>query len=361
MKRLVVLVATVFFCASSAFAWDSESFVGDAYSYEPIMRMSLNSKLTVASDSSGSIDGTSKDSVDLMSLVPSSVTGTLSFARNVSYTFQGVKYTTPDIQQLTSFTPRASGFDYVYLPFPEYEELESFGGYTYGDLYFMAGDISLNFDVTGGPTTVEFDAVLKSYFNSTVDWSEYFGPFNSGTVKLKVNEQVIDSNASTYRNGSLIYTSPTPITSISRCIDYPTNFALNIPTTKDAFTLILWGGFYDSYCNVSFLSGSTVLDSFNDDAQQSINDHESVESQWTGSMTSNFDALDPESFTYPDGLVSGFSLITGIFNDLWNGMGEFKILYVFPLTLGIMLLVIGKLSKFAGGGSSSRKSGDDGA
>lgn len=361
MKRFLALAVAVLSCASSAFAWDSETFVGDFYSYEPVKFMSLDHDLMVASNTSGSIDGTSKDSIDIINLVPSSVTGTLSFARDVSYTFQGVKYKIPDIHQLTSFTPMASGFDTTSLLFPAYEERESFGGYTYGHLYLMSGGISLNFDVTGGPTTVEFDAVLSPYFNSYVDESHHFSSFYSGTVKLKVNDQVVDSNSSTYRNGSLIYTSPSPITSISLCIDYPTNLVSTIPTSKDAFSLTIWGGFYNSYCKVSFLSGSSVLDSFNDDAQQSINDHESVESQWTGSMTSNFDALDPESFTYPGGLISGFSLITGIFNDLWNGMGEFKILYVFPLTLGIMLLVIGKLSKFAGHGSSARKSGDDGA
>lgn len=361
MKRLLALAAAVLCCASSAFAWDAESFVGDFYSYEPVMSMSLDHDLMVASNTSGAIDGTSKNPLDIIKLVPSSVTGTLSFARDVSYTFQGVKHKIPDIHQLTSFTPKASGFDWSSISFPAYEELESFGGYEYGNIYFMSGGISLNFDVSGGPTIVEFDAVLKSYFNSTINGSEYFGRFNSGTVKIKVNDQVIDSNVSTYRNGSLIYTSPTPITSISLCIVYPTNLVSSLSTSKDAFSLSVAGGFYDSYCNVSFLSGSSALDSFNGDAQQSINDHESIESQWTGSMTSNFDALDPESFTYPGGLVSAFSLITGIFNDLWNGLGDFKILYVFPLTLGIMLLVIGKLSKFAGHGSSARKSGDDDA
>ncbi len=88
------------------------------------------------------------------------------------------------------------------------------------------------------------------------------------------------------------------------------------------------------------------LDDANDQAQDSINQHEQYESQWTGSMTENFNSLDLEDFTFPNGLISAFALITGIFNDLWNALGEYKILFVFPLCLGIVLLLIGRISKF---------------
>lgn len=79
-------------------------------------------------------------------------------------------------------------------------------------------------------------------------------------------------------------------------------------------------------------------------------------------MTENFNKLDISNFTFPTGLVSGFSLITGIFQDIWNAMGEYKIMYVFPLTLGIVLLLIGRISRFAGRGSSRKSDGGgDGA
>lgn len=110
------------------------------------------------------------------------------------------------------------------------------------------------------------------------------------------------------------------------------------------------------FFKIGILSDNSALDGEISSAQDNINDLDGIESEWTGSMTSNFDALDLGNFSFPSGLISGFALITGIFQDLWNSMGEYKILFVFPLTLGVVLLLIGRISKFSGG-HSSRSSG----
>ena len=140
-----------------------------------------------------------------------------------------------------------------------------------------------------------------------------------------------------------------------------------LPDTQyaDSGNIDIWYYVYwrnDSYFDYYWLSADEVLQGHIDDAQNDIDSHESIESEWTGSMESNFDALQMENFTFPSGLVSGFGLITGIFFFFWNAMGEYKILFVFPLTLGVALLLIGRISKFSGGQSSSRSNrGDDGA
>lgn len=109
----------------------------------------------------------------------------------------------------------------------------------------------------------------------------------------------------------------------------------------------------------STLTDDGILNGFNDNAQDAMNQQNAIESQWTGSMTENFNNLSLSDFSFPTAAVTGFTLISGIFNDLWNAMGDFRIVYVFPLTLGVVLLLIGRLSRTSVKRSSGR--GDDGA
>lgn len=110
---------------------------------------------------------------------------------------------------------------------------------------------------------------------------------------------------------------------------------------------------------ISFLDGQDVINAQNDKTKSDINKHEEYESQWTGSMTDNFNALGFDSFSWSDSLVSGFSLFSGIFMDIWRALGGATILFTFPLLLGVALLLIGRISR-SGGRSGSGKGGGDG-
>lgn len=110
---------------------------------------------------------------------------------------------------------------------------------------------------------------------------------------------------------------------------------------------------------ISFLDGQDVINAQNDKTKGDINKHEEYESQWTGSMTENFNALGFDSFSWSDSLVSGFSLFSGIFMDIWRALGDATILFTFPLLLGVALLLIGRISR-SGGRSGSGKGGGDG-
>lgn len=103
----------------------------------------------------------------------------------------------------------------------------------------------------------------------------------------------------------------------------------------------------------------TALEAANTDAQNSLQQSNELESQWVGSMSENFAALDLANFSWDSGLVGAFSLISDIFMRLWAAMGKYNILYVFPLTLGVVLLLIGRLSRTSVKRSSGR--GDDDA
>ena len=77
-----------------------------------------------------------------------------------------------------------------------------------------------------------------------------------------------------------------------------------------------------------------------------------------GSMEDNFNALNIDSFTIPDGVLSGCTLVLNVFSSVWSALGAYQIIFTFPLMLSIVLLIIGRISKSAGHKDSSAKGGD---
>ena len=65
-------------------------------------------------------------------------------------------------------------------------------------------------------------------------------------------------------------------------------------------------------------------------------------------MEDNFNALNIDSFTIPDGVLSGFTLVLNVFSSVWSALGAYQIIFTFPLMLSIVLLIIGRISKSAG-------------
>ena len=95
--------------------------------------------------------------------------------------------------------------------------------------------------------------------------------------------------------------------------------------------------------------------------QENVDDLDSMEQEFFGSMEDNFNALNIDSFTIPDGVLSGFTLVLSVFSSVWTALGTYQILFTFPLMLSIVLLIIGRISKSAGhkdSSSSSDKGGD---
>lgn len=105
------------------------------------------------------------------------------------------------------------------------------------------------------------------------------------------------------------------------------------------------------------MDGQDVINVQNDKTKDDINKHEEYESQWTGSMTENFNKLDVGNFTFHSGLIAGFAMVSGIFMDIWNAMGNAAVVYVFPLTLGVVLMLLGRIGRT--GGKRGSEDGED--
>lgn len=367
VKRLFCLLSVVIVSTSSVFAWDAYSFTG-VYKVQQ-----LNPSLMTAVSSNTPDSG----SFDLTSGVIQQRSGPDS---DSPYGFDIGLVATGDTI-VGTYTVPVGSVDTTYSYF-----YTSDNHYTYGSPYngvnlaydatvlsdptldyFWSAPFTVTFSipVSGDYTSVSFEAFLSN-FNAQFRLPAW-GPDIVPTVEFYVNDTLMGSYLSVNRtlNVAPLYHVSQPITSLKIVISVPASTSSNgLPDNKTGSVPVSFYVYFSnsSYINYSLLGPESALDGFTDQAQDDINSHESVESQWTGSMSSNFDALDMDSFTFPSGLLSGFALITGIFQDLWNGMGDYKILYVFPLFLGIALLLIGRISKFSGGQSSSRSNrGDDDA
>lgn len=222
-----------------------------------------------------------------------------------------------------------------------------------------------------GPQTVQLDLSFGNFGRFMSIQSSFYGDHyclgDIGRVEFLVNDSVFATASISPKTSGILY-------SISKTFTVPTG--IRSVTVRFVFSTVSWAGslpldssgsvnyrnfwYFDkgSYINWFSLSGAPVLDGWNDEAQGNINEHEKYESQWAGTMTDNFNKLDLSNFKFPVPLISGFALISGIFTDIWNAMGEYRVVYVFPLTLAIVLLLVGRISKFGGSQSSSKKKGD---
>lgn len=163
--------------------------------------------------------------------------------------------------------------------------------------------------------------------------------------------------------GGYIFSGSADISTISFRWHMPFNYFISDSPSFDgtyAFDLRSFVSVDDPKAlTISFLDGQDVINAQNNKTKDDINKHEEYESQWTGSMTENFNALGFDSFSWSDSLVSGFSLFSGIFMDIWRALGGATILFTFPLLLGVALLLVGRISR-SGGRSGSGKGGGDG-
>lgn len=94
-------------------------------------------------------------------------------------------------------------------------------------------------------------------------------------------------------------------------------------------------------------------------AQGAIDNFEQLEQGYISSMTDSFNSIDFGT-TFDGGFVDGLTLYTNLFMEFWDALGVYAILYTIPLVLGLMLLIVGRVSPVVSpsGGSEGPPSRD---
>lgn len=202
------------------------------------------------------------------------------------------------------------------------------------------------------PSFSEFSAFSLS---GTLKGSTYI--YSSGSflcrpgisrIELLVNGSLTrtfyPSDSDIFDFADYIYSGSVPVTNISFRF-YPDAFNYSRTFSSDFTAIFGLSVNVDDSLRVDVLTGESVLDGQVSDAQDQINDWDSIESEFGSDATEGFNGLDLDNFTYPSDFLAAFSLVSGIFTDLWNCMGDFQIIYLLPLTLGICLLLVGRVSR----------------
>ena len=102
---------------------------------------------------------------------------------------------------------------------------------------------------------------------------------------------------------------------------------------------------------------STELSNASKSAAETIMQQQDSEQYWTDKNTDTFEKLDLNNFSFSDSILSGLQLVGNMFSSVWSAIGDVSIIYIFPLTLGVALVVIGRIAK--SGGKGNKKDGGD--
>lgn len=83
------------------------------------------------------------------------------------------------------------------------------------------------------------------------------------------------------------------------------------------------------------------------------------EQYWSDKNTENFNALDMGNWSFGDGVVGALPTVGNLFKSLWDSIGDATLIFIFPLMLGIALVIVGRVSRTAGKGAK-KGGGEDG-
>lgn len=350
------------YSTGTAAAFTADSFVvdTDTYLFESIQASSFSlvdkHSTYVVSDASAS-----NDSVPSISLFDGSPVLTVSPGGTLLGTFDSGLY------EGQPYTSQVSS-----LSFSNFS-LNGAGNFACRANYTVPTKSNVTWDSFLFPTSFELSYNVSALNSSSLEFSGVFAPFvflanntkhttaisSAYNLKIFINGSLQKEYRSASREldlGGWIYNGSSTVSNVKFELNFDTS---NISVSAGDNLQYSFALHNLTTAVISGLLDDGVLDGLNDNAQDAMNQQEAIESQWTGSMTENFNNLSLSDFSFPVAAVNGFSLISGIFNDLWNAMGDFRIAYVFPLTLGVVLLLIGRLSRTSVKRSSGR--GDDDA
>lgn len=389
LGRVFSLFLAFVFCTSSAAAWTADSFVGrpsnEVYSFEP--PASKAPGLMSTAPAAGADDVVNQGQLDLTKGVVIPYYG-LDADSKYRFTFGLIgsgRAVLPGVggshQTITSDFVGGSVDAPLVFDVDAYTDSNYIYGINFDNITFgpsgwdevrwkswvvpsFAVDFTQTFPDSPQSVSLDLDFLNFSQFLEVNGQAWYVA---HGHVEFLVNGTVFSTASFSAPLGGIrfgiskLFTVPAGIQTVTvRFVFDKVEKADNLPTVDSGTYGFRSFWFFDKNSSIrwSSLSGAPVLDGWNDEAQGNINEHEKYESQWAGTMTDNFNKLDLSNFKFPVPLVSGFALISGIFTDIWNAMGEYRVVYVFPLTLAIVLLLVGRISKFGGSQSSSKKKGD---
>ena len=152
---------------------------------------------------------------------------------------------------------------------------------------------------------------------------------------LQIVDQLVELNKDTDTIINLLTSIDTHLTKVDK-------------TTTDIYALL----------RETLTDESTELTNASKAAAETIMQQQNNEQYWTDKNTDTFNKLDLNNFSFSDSILSGLQVVGNMFSSLWSAIGDVSLIYIFPLTLGVALVVIGRIAR--SGGKGHKKDGGDG-
>lgn len=187
------------------------------------------------------------------------------------------------------------------------------------------------------------------------DWgSDVSSALDSILAELLDQGRTLDSILAVLNS---IYTEATKISSDTSAIRSLMVTCASKLTSADSHLANIENTVDDIYY-LLYESLSEESDDLSDEAAElgdSISQRINAEQYWNDKNTLNYNAIGLDNFTFSNGILSGLTLVGTLFSNIWNALGESTIPIIFALTLGVALVVIGRIGRSSGGGKSSKK------
>lgn len=277
--------------------------------------------------------------------------GLFDYSRNVNE----VASISSDTRALNNYMPNRWEFNTARkagdAPYSHYESDQStyYTLFDYNQVSFKSSSVWFDTDLEIEPGFYEFDVsfIIDQYLRLG-GTSYYFRPvafevaISNGGRLTYIAQNSLDSAKFTcevVQGGTLVLAASTSTQLVSYNI---TQSGRSYPDLRYVLALN-----HFRYRTIDSLD-VTALNDANTNAGNTITDYDNVEQQWTGSMSDNFAQLNLGNFSFGDGLISGFGLVSDLFMRVWTALGSYAIVYTFPLYLGIVLVLMGRVNRFIG-------------
>ena len=99
------------------------------------------------------------------------------------------------------------------------------------------------------------------------------------------------------------------------------------------------------------------------DTNDVMQDSNDIENEWTGNMMAGWGDLNLDAFAFGAQFLSAFVWVSSWFTNIFNGFGDFQQIIIFPLLVGIVMLLVGMISRTSrhSDSTNSNDGGEDNA
>lgn len=81
--------------------------------------------------------------------------------------------------------------------------------------------------------------------------------------------------------------------------------------------------------------------------EEDLSKVEDIQNEYFNDLVNRFQLLGLEDWDWPVPIIEAFALLGGIFTRIWDTFGAYKVVYLFPMVLSIILVLLGRIARYS--------------